>query len=342
MNRNLVKLCAVICILASITILKPTPSSAEDLDRNTYFDGKTITYYVGASPDGGYGRYAKLIGHAMEKYLPGSNVLIIPRPEANGIVALNELYIADPNELTIMAINSGLLLAQVSNKKLIKFDLAKFNWIGKAGSEARFLGVHPKTNITSFSQLSKTGKSLKFASGGFNSASTIQTKLINQIFNLDIDILLGFRGSEKNAAMIKGEIDGLLTSESNISKLEKSNAVNLLVRFGDSKNKKYLNVPNAEDFAVSAEQKNLISRISIMTKLGRLSLASPNMSKPILEALRTAYELALKDTDLLSLAAKQGLPIDPLSGVETGKLVSSFLEPNPVFDSMIKQAYAKK
>src|SRR6516162_9342568 len=96
-----------------------------------YFKGKTITYIVATSPGGGYDTYGRLIARYMQKYLPGSRIIVKNVPGAGNIIGANEIYAARADGLTIGMFNTGLIYDQLIARKGVMFDLTKFSWIGK-------------------------------------------------------------------------------------------------------------------------------------------------------------------------------------------------------------------
>ena len=71
---------------------------------------------------------ARFIG----KYIPG-NPDVVPQnmPGAGGTVAANYVYgIAKPDGLTLGAFNPALYFDQLVARPEVKFDWAKFTWIG--------------------------------------------------------------------------------------------------------------------------------------------------------------------------------------------------------------------
>lgn len=318
-----------------ISGLSPYTSTAAEED--SYFKGKTITYVVGSKPGGGYDRYARLIAPYLEKYLPGSQVVVVNRPAGSGIVALNELFGAAPDGLTIMSMNSGFLLSQIAQLDGIKFDLAELDWIGKAGAESRIVLVHKKSGIDSFTSWHSDGPQKIFVSSGFGSSSYIQTKLLSDVFALNLKVLPGFGGNEAEAALLKGEIEGILTSESNVPSLVATGDITAILRFGEPLIDQFRDVPAAISVAKTEDQKLVAKKISTMNDLGRLTAASPNTPETVLAALRDAYAKALNDQDLLAEAAKQEMPIAFLGGAEVQELVQSFLNQGDNFTDHVKQ-----
>src|ERR1700692_3001493 len=95
---------------------------AQDAER-AYFSGKTVRMVVGYGPGGGYDAYARMIAPHLSKVL-GANVVVENQPGAGGLVALNRIYTAAPDGLTMMIVNgTGAALSQLSEQAGVRFDL---------------------------------------------------------------------------------------------------------------------------------------------------------------------------------------------------------------------------
>ena len=96
------------------------------------FKGKTIRLIIGTSTGGGVDLYARLVAQFLGKHLPGEPVLIAQNmPGASSVVAANYLFsAAKPDGLTLGALQGGAFFDQVLGHNTVKFDWAKFTWIG--------------------------------------------------------------------------------------------------------------------------------------------------------------------------------------------------------------------
>src|SRR6185503_1916355 len=95
------------------------------------FRGKTITYIVSTTPGGGYDTYSRLIVRHLQKYLPGSRILVKNVPGAGNVIGANQIYTARPDGTTIGMFNTGLIYDQLIRNRGLMFDLSKFSWVGK-------------------------------------------------------------------------------------------------------------------------------------------------------------------------------------------------------------------
>ena len=321
--------------IAAACMVQPDGARAQDLE---YFNGKTIQYLVGSKPGGGYDRYARLIAPYLEKHLPGSQVVVINRPSGGGIVALNKMSRDGGDGQTIMTLNTGLLMSQMAGMDGINFDLSKFGWLGKAGAESRILVLRAGLGIHSFSDLLNHDSELTFVSSSFAGTSHIQMNMLIKAFELNARLIAGFGGNEAEAALIKGEIDGILVSESNVPAIVEANSGVPIIRFGPAQDEQFSATATGLSVSETDIQKLISSRISTLTVLGRLTAAAPGTPEPALLALQSAYAKALQDPALLAEAKQRRMPIAFLPGEDTARLVEEFLNPSGPFVSLIQKA----
>ena len=61
-----------------------------------YYKGKTIKLIVSTKPGGGYDLYARMVAKFMQKYLPGSKIIVKNRPGAGHIIGCSEIFHSKP------------------------------------------------------------------------------------------------------------------------------------------------------------------------------------------------------------------------------------------------------
>ncbi len=137
-------------IFAAMLFSTFAAAAAPDLD---FYKGKVINYIVATKPGGGYDAYARVIGKYMQKYLPGATIIVKNIPGAGHIIGANETYLAKPDGLTMGTFNNGLIYSQIVGFQGIKFDLAKYSWIGKASNEVRVFIVGLNTPYKTFKDI---------------------------------------------------------------------------------------------------------------------------------------------------------------------------------------------
>lgn len=302
-------------------ILFFTPSlyaSSVDYD---FYKGKTINYIVATKPGGGYDSYARIIAKHMAKYIPGSTIIVKNIPGAGHIIGANETYLAKPNGLTIGTFSTGLIYSQIIGQPGIKFDLAKYSWIGKANSEHRVLIVGKNTPFKTLKDLMENKEPIKMACGGVGSGDYNETLILAQALEANLKVIPGYNGNEGDMAIMRGEVAGITGTYTGLRGLIKAGEARVLLQIAHKKHAELPDVPLASDIKVSERGKRLLSLVAGIAEIYRLTAAPPNISPGKLEVLRDAYKNTLRDPKLLSDAQKIGLEINPSFGDETGKLV---------------------
>lgn len=292
---------------------------------NDFYKGKNVTYIVATNAGGGYDTYARMIGKYMEKYLGADNVIIRNVPGAGHIVGANTLWESKPDGLTIGTFNAGLIYGQLVGTKSMQFDMAKFEWIGKAEGEPRAVIVSRQCDVQSMQDLLAADKSVKFSSAGIGSASYVDAKLLAEAFDLNIDVLTGYNGTEGEMAMMRGEICAQLGSASSFEEFIKSGDAHYILTIGG----KIDGVPQASEFVKSDKSKRIVSLIDAIAQLGRVTAAPPGTPADRVADLRAAYQSALEDPGLIAQAKKLGLPLEPSYGEDVHKLVVAALDQSP-------------
>ena len=118
-------------LFLTLELLNPLNLERVFAQANPY-QGKTLRVIVGSSSGGGYDQWARLMAQHIGKHLPGHPTVIVQNMVgAGGVVAANYLYgIAKPDGLTIGGFNPALYFDQLVARPEVKFDWAKFTWIG--------------------------------------------------------------------------------------------------------------------------------------------------------------------------------------------------------------------
>ncbi len=307
----------------------PTTAAAVQPDL-AFFNGKTVTYIVATSTGGGYDTYARTIAPYVQKYLPGSTVIVKNVPGAGHIIGANEDYAAKPDGLTIATFNTALIYSQIVGAPGIQFDLTKFTWIAKLSSDNRALLVSTKTPFQTFDDALKASQTtpIVLSSAGVSSASNIDALLLQQATGLKVKMISGYSGNESDLAILRGEVQGEMGSYSSLAPFVSSGDGRILLQIGMKKDPTLPNVPLLSDI-VAPDKKAIADLILTDASLGRLVAAPPGVPDARRQALIQAFQKATADPDFLAAAKKEKIPIDPAFGDDVGNLVKSALNQSP-------------
>jgi tripartite-type tricarboxylate transporter receptor subunit TctC len=262
-----------------------------------------------------------MIGRYLQKYIPGSTVIVKNVPGAGHIIGANETYLAKPDGLTIGTFNTGLIYSQIVGMEGIRFDLAKYSWIGKASSEHRVLIVSIKSPYKSIKDIVESKEPIKMASSGVGTASSNETLIMAEALGAPLKVIEGYSGREGEMAMLRGEVIGTIGSYTGLISFIKAKECRVLLQIAARKNKDLPDVPLASELKISDKGKKLVSLIAATAELGRFTAGPPNIPAGRLAVLVEAYKKSLTSPELLKEAEKMGADIDPDFGEEVAKLV---------------------
>jgi tripartite-type tricarboxylate transporter receptor subunit TctC len=334
MLSHIVALCIVALCLAP-------PQAAQAADD--VFAGKTVNVIAGFPPGGGVDGEMRVLARFIAKYIPGQPG-IVPRnmQGAGGIILANHLYnMAAADGLTLgMPGRSGFLLSNVVPQKGINYDLARFSYIGGAGSAANALWVHRRTGITSVADLKRARTPIVVGALNARSENAIAPRVLESYEGWPLKIVTGYPGfSEVLIALERGEVDALFTHEGSIANsrpdLIASGAVKPIVQSFDAT----AGVPLLTDVVVDANARALLGLVTTPSHIGLPLLGPPGIPSDRLEILRQSYQRLMDDAEYRAEAERRGLPVGrAVSGAELQHLIAQKLSAVP--ERLVKEYMA--
>ena len=295
-----------------------------------FYNGKTVTFVVATAAGGGYDSYARQIAPYVQKYLPGSTVIVKNSPGAGHIIGANEVYAAKPDGLTFGTFNTALIFSQIVGAQGIQFDLTKYTWIAKMASDNRVLLVGAKTPYKTIDDAVKASATtpIVLSSAGLSSASNIDALLIQQVLGLKVKMIAGYTGNDSDLAILRGEVEGEVGSASSLAHFVDTGDGRLLLQVGAKKDPTLGNAPLLSDIA-PANKKAIADLVLVDASIGRLVAAPPGVPAERRAALVQAFQKAMADPEFLANMTKAKLPVDPSYGDDVGNLIKSSLTHTP-------------
>lgn len=306
-------------LAAAVAVAAPGAASAQA----DFFQGKTLTYIVATAPGGGYDTYGRLVAKYLEKHLGLDRVLVRNLPGAGHIVGANTLHAARPDGLTVGTFNTGLIYAQLLGREGVQFDLREMSWVGKAAADPRVIILAKDSGYSTIEELRGAPQPVKFAAAGVGSASYTETHLIAQALDLPIEVVAGFDGNEGEMAMMRGEVVGQVGSLSSLMPFVENGYGTVALTIGGEGVE---GAPSGLEAATTERGRAIVSLVTAMSELARITAGPPGIPDDRLEALREAYGAAMSDPELLAEAERLGIPIDPAVGEEVEEMVLAGLD----------------
>ena len=310
--------------LALLAAMSTTGAAEEEAD---FYKGKTISIVVGFAPGGSYDAYARLVGRHIGRHIPGRPKVIVQNlPGAGTLMAVRYLDANAPKDGTVIAaLSAGLITASLTEPEKFNFKFSDLAWIGSITQD---FSVCYAWHTTKIKALSDAQRRPTFIIGGTakGASSSINSAILQQIFKVNVRSVLGYTGSaESRLAIERGELDDHCGAWISVPEewIAQSKAT-AFVRFSRAR---LPEMPEAAafvgDLVHSEHQRRLLQVALAATELGRPYVASKDVPADRLAILRSAFDRAMTDRNFLEDAAKQKLPISPIGGEESTRLIAN-------------------
>jgi tripartite-type tricarboxylate transporter receptor subunit TctC len=308
-----------------LTIMALVFSGVAAQDAESFYKDKIITLLVGFNPGGGYDAYARLLAPFLEQET-GATVVVKNRPGGGSLVAMNQVYTAKPDGLTIMLIpGHSAAVAQVTNQEGARFDVTTFAWLARVAKEIDILFAGAKSPYRSLDDLVNSDRPIRFAGG--RGSGHIYFFLCKAL-SLDCTFVSGYRGiKEMGLAVIRGEADVFAMPEGTARAFAQGDKLLPVAAFGRKRSTRFSEAPALLELdQLSADQVSWLKLEDDIRALGRALVTTPGTPEDRVTYLRRAVERVLADPEVHSAAARIGRPLNYLSGQEAQTLAWATLD----------------
>ena len=169
------------------------------------------------------------------------------------------------------------------------------------------------------------------ASTGPGSPSEAYPRLFNALIGTKYKVIRGYTGSTAGLlAMERGEVDGALTSWNTMKTTRQAmmddKKMFIAVQYATKRSPDLQNVPAVVELGQNEADRQLLTFAAASGDIGRAFIAPPGMAPDRVKALREAFELTMKDKELLAEVEKAKLDFDPADAAEMERLVKVTLD----------------
>ena len=204
----------VFAALAATMIAGPATAQQSVAD---FYKGKTVALLLGTGPGGSYDLYARIFAEHLTRHIPGNPSIVVEHmPGAGGVTAGNHLFGPGPQDGTKILLSHAIIMSEVLDPKAgVRFQSAKFNWIGTYDAIAHTLALWHEAPVKTIADL----KNGNIVLGSFAKAHfTYQwPAMMKDVLGLNFKLITGYpTGNHNNLAMERGEIHGWAASWENL------------------------------------------------------------------------------------------------------------------------------
>jgi len=306
-----------------------TVSAQSEVD----FKGKTIRLIIGTSTGGGVDLYARLVAQFLGKHLPGEPV-IIPQnmPGASSVVAANYLYsVAKPDGLTLGALQGGAFFDQVLGHNTVKFDWAKFTWIGSPERLEAQLYMRADSPYKTLDDIRHAAEPPRCGGAGTGATGYFVPKVLEETLGLKFKTVTGYQsGGEIDIAVERGELHcrafdiGSFVGRDPTRTWFKNGFVKSLIQTGRRRDARLGDVPTLYELMDKQKIADPLRRMATVVLssggFGRPMVAPPGMSAEMARTIRDGYAKMLKDPEFIAEVKKRRYDLEPVSWEEMQSL----------------------
>lgn len=326
------KFIAVPALAAGAMIVAACAASPAAADAVAdFYKGKSMRMIISTSPGAGYDVYARFMARHLGKFIPGHPSFVNQNMPGAGHMRAGQYMAmqAARDGSTIGTITQGMPFSQVSTPKQVKFDTAKFIWIGNPIEINNVLELWHDTGVKSLKDMQE--KEIVLGASGATSTSGLYPRAMNNILGTKFKIIVGFKGgSEMNLAMERGEISGRGSNAwASLKGITPhyltENKVIVPIQMGLKREKDLPNVPMLWELGRNEAETRVLRMMSALPAIGRPLFTPPDVPADRIKALRKAFDDTVKSKAFLDEAAKAKLEINPVSGEELQKIVEEMV-----------------
>ena len=290
------------------------------------YSWKQLTIITSTGAGGTYDLNARLVARHMARHLPGNPTIVVQNmPGGGNLLATNFLYNNAPKDGSVIGvINDAIPLHQVLDGRGVRYDAARFSWLGSPGDRNSVTFAWHTAGIASIEDVMK--KEVALGGTGVGSSIVVFPLAMNKVLGTKFKIVLGYKSSaEVFLAMARGEIQarsvGLTSVLTEYPDWIRDKKIVFLVQMGAKRDPTLPDVPLVTELAKTDEQRQILKLISSPTELGQPYLAPPGVAADRIAALRKAFDATMADPAFLADAAKIRYSVVPMTGDEVARIV---------------------
>jgi len=294
-----------------------------------FYEGKTITVIAGVSAGSAYDLYARLMAQFMGKHIAGNPSFVVQNMTGAGsIIGANYVYnVSKPDGLTIGAIQPSIYFNQLMKQKEVRYDWAKFGWIGSSDKSDYLLYMRADLPYKTLADVRKAKEPPKCGSTGAGTSGSYMPKLLEETLGTKFAIVAGYQGGgEIDLAVERGELHcRAFTVQAYHSRepyftWRKNGFARILMQTGQTRDARLADVPTLgelmDQFKTPDRERRLVPLVMAATDFGRPIVAPPGTPAERLKILREAFLKTMKDPELLAEAKRKNFDITPSTGEE--------------------------
>ena len=294
-----------------------------------FYKGRNVNVLIGVGVGGFYDLNARVVARHIGRHIPGQPTLV-PQNMTGAGGARMAAYLADvaaKDGANIGMIPNNFPAMQAIGSEAIKFDLAKFQWIGSPAPLTGAMTVWRTSGVESVEDARR--KDVVTGASGRGAESFSMPAMLNEFAGTRFRIVTGYPGgNEINLAMERGEVQArynFWTSwKSTRPEWVKNGDIRVIATMGP-KPSDLPGVPSVIDLVASDDDRRVVDLIISGTYLGTPLAFGGAVPADRLAAVRAAFDATMKDAEFLAEAEKLKIEVSPVSAADLEAVVTRVL-----------------
>lgn len=308
-------------------------------EPSPFFQGKTITIYVGAAPGGGFDLNARIIARHLGEHIPGHPAVVVSdMPAAHGIASANFLFNTAPRDGTALgALIPYLTEYQVQGIEAIDYDAARFGWIGSIAPSNEVMYVWHTVPVYTIEDLKKRQTIL-----AVYGPVEIFARLLTVVAGARFKLVKGYQGTnDAHLAMQRGEVEAAMSSLPVLRASRPDWLKNKLIRIffyqGFTRSPDLPDVPASIELGKTKAERDVLAFFINNSTIGRAYAAPPGLAPDVLATLRRAFDDTMKDEQFLADCRESKFGVNPRMGDDLERIVGRMVAINPDTRALVRE-----
>ena len=316
-------------------------------DVASFYAGQTIRMIIGYPTGGSNDIYARTVALHIGKHIPGSpRVIAVNMPGAGSMLAANHLFTAAPRDGSVIAsVSQGIPLQAKLGYPEVRYEAAKFNWIGRMAQSTSVTMVWHTSKAKTFADVLRNEVTLSATGAG--STVTIYPNVMNELLKTRFKLIMGYKGSgESMLAMQRGEVEGHSTTWEAVKAVHPDwvpkGQVRVLVQHAINRHSELPDVPTSVELTPNPDNRAVMRVIMGANEIGKSYFTTPGVPPERVAALRRAFDATMKDPAFIEAVGKIRGEVGALTGEEVQALIGELdTLPQSLFDR-VKSVYNER
>jgi tripartite-type tricarboxylate transporter receptor subunit TctC len=329
-----------VSIAAALIVATATTAHADAVAD--FYRGKTMTFMVGAEEGGPYVTYARALIEHMQRRIPGKpNIIVQTMPGAGGVKMANYMFNVAPRDgLMVGSPLPAVPLTQVLRPKAVKFDAAKFQWIGNLSGSPPVMALSDRSPAKTLADARRV--EVIVASSGKGSVTYQLPAMLNSLVGTKFKIVTGYKGGpDMDLAIARGEVHGRAFFYENLKVVMgdkvKAGTMFALVQVAMKAPDEIRRVPNVAESADTPEARAAFEFYALQAENGRAFFTPPAVPAERVKALRESFRQTTASPEFVAMMKARNLPFDVTDGEQVQEAVEKLVNtPKPIVERVRK------